>query len=47
MDLTKLEQIRPFTYQIPASWRADMQVPARILGDHAILEAASADRSLE
>jgi tRNA-splicing ligase RtcB len=47
MDLTKLEQIRPFTYQIPASWRADMQVPARILGDPAILEAASADRSLE
>ena len=47
MDLTKLEQIGPFTYQIPASWRADMQVPARILGDPAILEAASADRSLE
>jgi tRNA-splicing ligase RtcB len=47
MDLAKLEKIRPFTYQIPANWRADMQVPARILGDRDILEAAAADRSLE
>ena len=47
MNLTDLEQIGPFTYQIPSSWRPDMRVPARILGDRAILEAASADRSLE
>ena len=47
MDPTQLEQIGPFTYQIPSSWRPDMQAPARILADRAILAAASADRSLE
>jgi len=47
MDLAQMEQVGPFTYQIPSRWRPDMQVPARILADPVILEAASADRSLE
>jgi len=47
MQNLKPEKIGPFTYEIPASWRADMQVPARLIADAAILDAASADRSLE
>src|SRR5210317_1811818 len=47
MDLAQMEQVGPFTYQIPSRWRPDMQVPARILADPVILKAASADRSLE
>jgi len=47
MQNLKPEKIGPFTYQIPTDWRADMQVPARLLADPEILKAASADRSLE
>jgi tRNA-splicing ligase RtcB len=47
MNPLRPEQIGPFTYQIPADWRPDMQVPARLLADPDILAAASADRSLE
>jgi tRNA-splicing ligase RtcB len=47
MTSLKPEKIGPFTYQIPADWRADMRVPARLLADPEILKAASADRSLE
>lgn len=47
MDPTQLEKIGPYTYQIPADWRPDMQAPARLLADPDILEAASGDRSLE
>jgi tRNA-splicing ligase RtcB len=47
MKPPKTEQIGPFTYQIAADWRADMQAPARILADPEILAAAASDRSLE
>ena len=47
MDPTQLEQIGPFTYEIPSRWRPDMQAPARLLADSVILAAASTDRSLE
>ncbi len=47
MDPTQLEKIGPYTYQISADWRPDMQAPARLLADPDILEAASGDRSLE
>lgn len=47
MKPLKPEKIGPFTYEIPADWRPDMLAPARILADSEILEAASADRSLE
>jgi tRNA-splicing ligase RtcB len=47
MNAPKPEQIGPFTYEIPADWRPDMRAPARLLADPEILEAASADRSLE
>ncbi len=47
MALLTPARIGPFTYEIPTDWRADMQVPARLLADPTILKAASADRSLE
>lgn len=47
MTTPKPEQIGPFTYEIPADWRPDMQAPARLIADAEILAAASADRSLE
>jgi len=47
MDSTQLKKVGPYTYEIPADWRPDMQAPARLLADADILEAASRDRSLE
>jgi tRNA-splicing ligase RtcB len=47
MNSMPLEQIDPFTYQIDTAWRSDMQVPARLVADADILQAAMADRSLE
>ncbi len=42
-----IKQIGPYLYEIPATYRHDMRVPARIYGDESILEAALRDRSLE
>ncbi|MGQ9627924.1 MAG: intein-containing RctB family protein [Anaerolineae bacterium] len=43
-DMLKLEE---WLYEIPANFRADMRVPARIYADEKLLEAAMQDRSLE
>jgi len=40
-------QVEPFAYEIPASFRADMRVPARVYADEMLLEMAAHDRSLE
>ena len=41
-----LVRIEPLLYEIPASHRDDMRVPARIYADHYILEKAFEDRSM-
>jgi len=43
-DLTRIE---PYLYEIPASRRQDMRVPARIYADDYVLENALGDRSME
>ena len=47
LDISQIEQIGPYTYEISADYREDMQAPARLFADAAILDAATADRSLE
>lgn len=42
-----LQQVRPYVYEIPTSFRADMRVPARVYADDYILENISGDRSLD
>jgi len=44
---TAFQQVEPYAFEVPASYRADMRVPARLYADEAILEAAAGDRSLE
>jgi tRNA-splicing ligase RtcB len=44
MDIRRIDDQ---LWEIPASARADMRVPARIFADREMLEAISADRSLE
>jgi tRNA-splicing ligase RtcB len=43
----ELQQLDDVTWEIPASARADMRVPARVLADAELLEAIRVDRSLE
>jgi len=43
-DMVRLEE---FLWEIPAGFRNDMRVPARIYADEELLEAALQDRSLE
>jgi len=43
-DLIKVDET---LWEIPASARADMNVPARVFADEALLEALAGDRSLE
>ncbi|HOF87477.1 MAG TPA: RtcB family protein [Armatimonadota bacterium] len=47
VTLTDVKQIEECVYEIPRSYRDDMRVPARVIADAAILEAASHDRGLE
>lgn len=47
MDLSKLNRIDEFIFEIPAAYRHDMNVPARIVADRALLEQIKDDLSLE
>ncbi len=40
-------RVEDYVYEIPKEFRPDMQVPARLYADDAILEAALGDRSIE
>ena len=42
-----LRRVSAWAWEIPAAFRADMRVPARIYADEDILEQALSDRSLE
>ncbi len=42
-----LKQISPYLFEIPASYREDMRVPARIYADETLLSQILSDRSLE
>ena len=46
-DLPRLERIDETTWEIPASARQDMRVPARIFADEGILGEIAGDLSLE
>ncbi len=41
------ERIGPYVWQLPADFRKDMRVPARLYADETLLQATLADRSLE
>ncbi len=41
------KQVEPYVYEIPASFRDDMRVPARFYSDAVLLEGVKNDRSLE
>lgn len=41
------QQVEPYAFEVPQSFRADMRVPARVYADETILEDAFRDRSLE
>jgi len=41
------ERISPYIWQLPAGYREDMRVPARLYADEELMEATLADRSLE
>src|SRR5207248_3611704 len=45
--MSDLQRIDETLYEIPASARSDMRVPARVFADEEILAAVRADRSLE
>lgn len=47
MDLSKLNRIDEFIYEIPVDYRDDMNVPARIVADGQLLEQIKDDLSLE
>ena len=44
---TQLRRVDDVTWEIPASARADMRVPARVFADEVLIEAIRHDRSLE
>src|ERR687892_273397 len=45
--MVKLRQIDETLWEIPATERADMRVPARVFADAALLDEIRSDRSLE
>ena len=47
VNIHDFNQIEEFVYEIPASFREDMRVPARFYADTALLEGIKNDRSLE
>ena len=44
---SELHRVDEATWEIPASARADMRVPARVFADEELLDALAGDRSLE
>ncbi len=47
MNKSDLKRISPFLYEIPASHRSDMRVPARFYADEELLRQALGDKSLD
>ncbi len=47
MKRSDFKQITPYVHEIPATFRADMRVPARFYADGELLEAALGDKSLD
>jgi len=47
VDIHDFKQIEEYVYEVPASFREDMRVPARFYADAALLEGVKNDRSLE
>lgn len=47
MKRSDFQQISPYIHEIPATFRADMRVPARFYADGELLEAALGDKSLD
>lgn len=47
MKHSDFQQISPYIHEIPATFRADMRVPARFYADGELLEAALGDKSLD
>jgi tRNA-splicing ligase RtcB len=45
--MSELRQLEPMLWEIPASARGDMRVPARVFADQELLREISGDRSLE
>src|SRR5918911_4741151 len=46
-SMSELRPVGPLLWEIPASARPDMRVPARVFADAELIEAIRADRSLE
>ncbi len=47
MDLSNLEQIDEFTFQLSEQYRADMRAPVRVFADRKTLEEIGGDQSLD
>jgi tRNA-splicing ligase RtcB len=47
VSIEDFKQIEEHLYEVPASYRSDMQVPARFYADAKLLEGVKGDRSLE
>ena len=47
MKSSDFKRINPYLYEIPASHRADMRVPARFYADAELLQQALGDKSLD
>lgn len=47
VNKSDFRKIRDYVYEIPVTYRSDMQVPARVYADEEILEDALGDRSVE
>jgi len=47
VSINDFKQIQEYLYEVPASYRDDMRVPARFYADAKLLEGVKDDRSLE
>ncbi len=47
VSINDFKRIEEYVYEIPASYRADMQVPARFYADATLLDGVKNDKSLE
>ncbi|MFL7838086.1 MAG: RtcB family protein [Candidatus Promineifilaceae bacterium] len=47
MKRSDFQRVAPYVYEIPATFRPDMRVPARFYADGELLDAALGDKSLE
>ncbi len=47
VNISDFKQIDEYVYEVPSSYREDMQVPARFYADAALLEGVKNDKSLE